>query len=495
VAAGDGLVFNVGERHFGATEPGHALLLGGLHRLTGIPIPWLGTLTTAAGLLLIVVVMMRDDERNRWAVTAVLGGTLVMGSTAIWVCHGAAAPVALALLLTAAVLASRHPETAGLLAGAAVWLRPDAALGVLVLSLLLWRERRRLPLRFATAAGLVIAAGAVWAWWYFGSPVPSTLAAKRAMARWRPEVWSGGLEFVTVFLRYWSTHYGTAALVLLAAGVAGSRWVWRSGGLAGRLLVLNAAGLAIAYPLLGVPFSPWYVVPIVAAVLYGLAGLWCAAARTAASWWASRTSRRIPAIRIQAAFAAVLVLAVAGRAVPMVIDYRESPHLDAYREAALWIRDRTPGDAVVAFHEVGVIGWYSERPICDLLGLVSPVSVSAVLQPGGLAETVDRCAAESVLEHTRRRALGLTRRPWFGRRYRPVVRFSDAGGGEVVIYRRREPTAAHSTSNTMPAVRSRSSKVEPMADAGVRTPPGLSSSRPSSARHSADSPSILAVSP
>ncbi|HET6446538.1 MAG TPA: hypothetical protein VFI27_18360 [candidate division Zixibacteria bacterium] len=37
-----------------------------------------------------------------------------------------------------------------------------------------------------------------------------------------------------------------------------------------------------------------------------------------------------------------------------------------------WIRDNTPSDALVAAHDIGAIGYFAERPILDLAGLISP---------------------------------------------------------------------------------------------------------------------------
>src|SRR4051794_13103476 len=53
LALGRGLTFNPGERVFGLSDPGVALLLAAGSRLTGAPIPVVGTLLTAAALLLV----------------------------------------------------------------------------------------------------------------------------------------------------------------------------------------------------------------------------------------------------------------------------------------------------------------------------------------------------------------------------------------------------------------------------------------------------------
>lgn len=434
VTQGDGLVFNPGERHFGATEPGLALALAGAHVVTRVPIPWLGTLSTALGLLICGLVLTAEGAARDRLVAAILGSTLVLGSTWIWMCHGAAAPMVLACLLLAGRLSDSRPEVAGLAAGAAVWLRPDAALGVLALGLIVWWQQRKLPWRFGVAAGSVILVGAGWAWLYFGSPLPSTLAAKRLMADWQPGTWPSGLEFWRVFLPGWTGHLGLLAPVLVIGGVAGWVSMWRRGGTATRLLAVNGAGLAVAYPLLGVPFYAWYVIPVIASWFLGLAYLladvlrWIVA--RSASWSGDR--RRLQ--RVEAATAVLLTLLVAVRVLPMVLGYQPAPHLEAYRQAAMWIRDTTPPEATVTYYEVGVVGWYSERPLRDLLGLVTPGASTSDFEAG-----LKEHPTEIVLDHTVRRVGNLPGSRWFRELYEPVARFPDAGGGEVVVHRRRTP--------------------------------------------------------
>ena len=41
-------------------------------------------------------------------------------------------------------------------------------------------------------------------------------------------------------------------------------------------------------------------------------------------------------------------------------------------DVAIWLRDETPKDAIVAVHDIGAIGYFSERSLIDLAGLISP---------------------------------------------------------------------------------------------------------------------------
>src|SRR4029077_9491994 len=120
-----------------------------------------------------------------------LGGTLLLAAPYFWANQGAAMPLALFLLLLAAALSSRAPTIARLLARAAVWVRADSALGVALLALLLLWEERRVPWRYALAAGAVIVAGVGLAWIYYGSPLPNTLGRKTPMAGAAPGGWGG----------------------------------------------------------------------------------------------------------------------------------------------------------------------------------------------------------------------------------------------------------------------------------------------------------------
>jgi len=53
-------------------------------------------------------------------------------------------------------------------------------------------------------------------------------------------------------------------------------------------------------------------------------------------------------------------------------------HQNLHVAAAQWIKEHTPPDAVIATHDVGAIGFYSDRRIIDLAGLVTPELASRI---------------------------------------------------------------------------------------------------------------------
>jgi hypothetical protein len=41
-------------------------------------------------------------------------------------------------------------------------------------------------------------------------------------------------------------------------------------------------------------------------------------------------------------------------------------------ETALWISDNTPPESLIAAHDIGAAGYFANRPLVDLAGLISP---------------------------------------------------------------------------------------------------------------------------
>ncbi|HXO21808.1 MAG TPA: hypothetical protein VOA87_17985, partial [Thermoanaerobaculia bacterium] len=438
LAAGNGFVFNPGERVFGTTEPGLGLLLALLHLATRIPIPTLGTLVFGAGMVgTAVVLLVEATERGRRA-EALAGGTLALSSSYLWVSHGAAFPSAIFLLLLAALVAGRGQRgalVAGLLAGGAVWLRPDALAGVGLLGLLLWSERRRLPWGYGFAAGAVVAAGLAAAGWTFGAILPNTLLAKHAMAAAKT---GSGTSFWLSTPPLLERHWGRLWAVIAALGIAGQWPLYRGMGRAGRLLVLFAFSLGVAYPLLGVPFFIWYTFPAAFAVLYGAAFF---------AGWAGRSIGRLAGGRrrwLAAAAGAALLLPLSLSLLPASCRWLRAydwfAYLKTYRRAALFIHQRSAPEDGIAYVEIGVLSYYSRQPVLDLLGLVTPESLPFIARHDLVGAFLAH-PTPWVVWHSRGRMTSIVERRWFPRAYEQVARFDDDdGAGWMAVYHRRPGT-------------------------------------------------------
>ncbi|MCB1037426.1 MAG: hypothetical protein KDD47_26585, partial [Acidobacteria bacterium] len=272
--AGHGFVFNPGERVFGTTAPGWGLLVAGVSFVTGLAPAVAGTVASAVSLLFVAGWLAWKGLLKGRLPEAALAGSLMLTSSFLWVHNGSEAFASTALLVLAATLMEHHPGKAGTLAGLAAWMRPETALAGLLLAFLGWRWERRLPLRYVAVFAAVVGLGLVWAWLYFGSPLPNTLHAKRLQAAWNPEVWASGRAFWREAWHWLSVAYaGPWISVLVIGGAAGGLSLLRSRQRALVLLAAYALALLVAYPLLGVPFYTWYAIPILITLLYGLAYL------------------------------------------------------------------------------------------------------------------------------------------------------------------------------------------------------------------------------
>jgi hypothetical protein len=73
---------------------------------------------------------------------------------------------------------------------------------------------------------------------------------------------------------------------------------------------------------------------------------------------------------------------------------------DVHFRAAQWINDHAPENAVIATHDVGIIGYFTERPIIDLAGLVTPEIVPLMKQPYEMSEYLEVNQVRYVIVYT-----------------------------------------------------------------------------------------------
>lgn len=453
LAHGHGFVFNPGERVFGLTNPGHGLMLAMLHAVTRIPVHVLAAVLFTVALWSVPVLLWREGRARGTGAELAIGGTLVLGACYLWASIGSASAVVLALLAGAALLVPRRPVISGLLAGLAVWYRPDAVLGLAAIGSLAWLERRRFPWKWGVAAAGFILLGVIGAWLWFGTPLPQTLEAKRIMAEARAEPWAGPVRFWARAAHVMPRHFGRGWLLLAGLGLAGQWPLFARGGPAVRTLVLYGAGVAVAYPLLGVPFFSWYAIPVVVVLLLGVGGFGVGVGRGVAAALGSG-SPGPPAVhapdlpsslrRAAGVSAAMLVLALpvasfASTALERFRDFRVGwSRFDTYEEAGKWIRANSLPEDRIAYGEIGNLAYWSQRPVDDLLGLVSPRMLPYVAAGDGVGAFLLH-PPDFFLDHPASPHPGIANLPWFRRGYEPVARIMPPTGTAppAVVYRRR----------------------------------------------------------
>lgn len=362
--SGLGFVYNPGEWVLGTTTPLYTLLLATLGLLAA-DMEWLGHTVGILGWLVAAcgaTFLLWDEVRPQ---AGVLAGLLVALNPLLMVSVGMETPWVVALMLWSAWawLGNRGWLAAFLLA-ALLLTRQDAALWSLFLGLERWRRDGRPPWRVSLATVALTLPWFVFAWWRFGALLPNSVTAKVGQTRLMP---SGELSFFSNLVQRaseWPTP-ATGALVMLAVALGLGVILWRARSLwwlPGWLIAFT-----LIYQRLGVVSFPWYFAPpLVVLDLLAAVGTGTLLAALRPPW---RGLRAVGSLGLLLG----VVLLLLGRGQGMeAARLARSGYVAAYRDAGHWLAQHAPADATVAAIEIGVIGYLSERPVLDTMGLVSP---------------------------------------------------------------------------------------------------------------------------
>lgn len=377
LARGQGFVYNPGERVLGTTTPLYTLLLALASRL--------GLDATAIGKGLNILA----DGAACFLLARLLGalGRPLTGLLAALLYATASAPVNFSIggmetgLVTLASLSAiygyvTHRIRLLALALALLFLlRIDGLLlagvlgGALSVRLLGVRKESKFPTsnnaqRLLTLLLVVVLVvpWLVFATWYFGSPLPTSMTAKIIVyRRMRPEFLPNWGDFRHQFFG------GAAQRVLFVLFLTGLFHAWR----AHRPLRAPLVWLFAYYAtmlLSRVPTFGWYFVPPLP-LYYGVATLglryWALGVRGLASLLTPNAQRLL-----LGALAALLFARLPSVATDIAAAQRLED--EVRRPLGLWLAQNTAPHERIMLEPIGYIGYFSKRPVLDIIGLVSP---------------------------------------------------------------------------------------------------------------------------
>lgn len=334
-----------------------------------------------------------------------------------------------------------RPELLGALIGAGVWLRPEALLLLVIpIGQLAVERRRQAPrqlARLAAGAVLPIAGYLVLQRLLSGQWWPNTLYAKQAEYQ--------ALQEIPLAVRF-LTQLGVPGAWLGAPDLA------PGGPLIGLLLVL-LPGLAITIvdhvrrqrwsrllPLVWCALQLGayaYRLPVTYQhgryALVTLPVLLVLSLEGMLAWVDFRDRRRWHWVSARAWLAVVALVGVAfwglgARAYARDVAIIESEMV----ETARWLERNTAAHDLIAVHDIGAIGYFSQRPLLDLAGLVSPEVIPFIREQAALAAYLDRRQAQYLV----------TFPGWYPQlvRGRPLAHTTDgayapaAGGENMAVY-------------------------------------------------------------
>lgn len=450
LAEGRGIVYNPGERVQGSSTPLFTLVLGGLGAL-GIPIPPAGlVLSVVPGIVTLILLIYAGYRLGAESVGWV--SAFALSLEFFWVVQwvsGMETTFYCALIVGALLAVSLERwRWVGALAGVACLIRYDGALlAVAVLAVVAWRAGWKRALREAVIAAVITLPWWVFAWAYFGSPIPQSVRAKMVIDTLS---WKAVFDYYMAYLFYSS---------LLR--------VWALLSIFGMIQVVRRSRPWVVFPLWTflyfgvfvyerrpVMFYPWYVVPLLPPVLlmgaFGLREL----IRLGVSA-VRKTQWGIPAFCI---VAATLVMVEASKLQALHYGFgADTMHRERKYELAAKILSPYihPGQTVYV-GEVGTLGWFLPKArILDSTGLLAPsVYEIRVRDRHNLAlkgrrpsEDPDGSAdvTRMVVEELRPDFITTTNQflfikevekaPWFRARYEPIAESQLAALGQVAFRR------------------------------------------------------------
>ncbi len=392
IQQGIGFVFNSGERVLSTTTPLFTLLLAALSFVWN-DIPKLALLISASSLALGGVFLWSLGSSLKIPEVRWTGLFLYPIFTLVTGTLGSETPLYIALCLGAiAFYQNKRYYWMAVFAALAVLARPDGLLVPLVLLVFELLRRRFKNLQELSAwimpallAGFLLLVWIAWAWWYFGSPIPVTLAAKQQQGAM--EISQTFAEGFLTILGWYNKWLYLMEAVLAIFGLIYASWKNRASLLTPLWMITYFA----AYSWLGVSRYVWYYAPLVPGFVV-LVGLGIAAIRALLEWIGRQVTRKnsvysapIPSSLLHKAGVVLslgLILALLVGQVRQVFTHSRlsDTRYPLYKATGEWLEQNTSPDTAIGMLEVGIIGYYCNRTIIDFVGLIQP-AVALQLTP------------------------------------------------------------------------------------------------------------------
>jgi hypothetical protein len=362
---GLGFVYNPGERILSTTTPLFTLILA----LTGLISAdfhifaiGIGVISLAIGALFIF------DLGNTWddPIVGWTGLLLYPIFPLVVSTLGSETPVYLAFCLGAfAFYARKNFLGAGIFAVLATLTRPDALLVIGILGMdFIIRRRKPIPWKSILVSSVLLIGWIVFAWIYFGSPIPVTLAAKQQQG-----LMANSESFARGFLTVISSNsswFLISEVALALMGLILAFWkkrIWL-------LILIWPVVYFLSYSILGVTRYFWYYAPLIPGFIIA-AGLGLTA-------FSELIKGSIQGRKSLSQFAVlipgiVLFILFTGSILSLwQLRKSNDPRFGIYKAAGEWLRENTLPSERVGSLEVGIIGYFAQRPMVDFAGLIQP---------------------------------------------------------------------------------------------------------------------------
>jgi len=383
IASGKGFVYNEGERVLGTTTPFYTLLLALLVKL-GLPIVWVARIINiGADCLTGTLIFLLLRKFKLGVATFAAFFYVLFPRVIVWSVSGM--ETSLYVLFIVASLYFYHKENFNLtflFLGLTVLTRVDGIILGLAILLDFVLRYKRFPTKIVLGSFGVVLPWLIFSFVYFGSPIPNSVAGKKALYSgtfWETPKWRILWEFF--FLK---TKVGWPLLALSLAGVYRVLTKAKPYG----IIVLWTFLYFFFFFFSDTKIHMWYYVPFYLGYLILVAlGLDFAFEKTKGIWikWFDlsrhKTKFFLNPKTLRTSFLSI-VLILAGliyfhqmKRTFILITAEQITLEDIHKEIGLWLFENTQPKDTVCATDIGYMGYYSDRHILDQDGLVSPQAI------------------------------------------------------------------------------------------------------------------------
>lgn len=355
---GSGLVFNSTELFNGLTSP---LFTGAMLLATSLSHNMQTIMILLSGIFFLVASLLGGAlfANNRFE--SIFTATTIASFGYFYSTFGMETGLYLALIAASLLLYRKDSPWFLVTTALLIDTRSEGVFLALVLGVDYLYCKRQLPdWRFLLAAVIVVCAPLLFNLFYYDALLPATGSAK--IAQGKSGLWGEHWIFLNIsYLReaFFSGSFFAPLFLSLAAlggliSTRSHRSVWLS-----LLFLLLLLAFYVGF---NIPNYHWYYAPFFYfIILFACRGI-------------AQLTQLAMEHGVRSAQALALGGALLGALVTLlnVISLEERGASKNYVDMGIWLEENTPEDSTIAMVEIGTVGWYSRRPIIDILGLVSP---------------------------------------------------------------------------------------------------------------------------
>ncbi|MCC7451135.1 MAG: DUF2029 domain-containing protein [Anaerolineae bacterium] len=372
--AGNGFTYNPGEHIYGTTTPLFTLAMAIWMRLAPDQVVLgarLLSILAALGSFALALAVLRRSGVGRPGGWVALGALAITAKVCVMDTQGMETPVVILFLMAAwYAFTLRRSLWVGVCTGLLLWTRIDLILWIAALVVVEWRTADfKNATRIVWVTGLVYLPWVVFAWLYFGSPIPYTITAKWVAYGTSDSPLS---QHLATLVSYLSPFVLRDAAAWIVGGAILIVALWQGFRLRNdrAFLVLPIFALAEIARLVvtRATFFDRYFVPL-------LWVTWILAAAGLVDGW-QRINRRgsLPALlpRLAAAACAVMILGQGVGSANVTRAIQTFRYEASLKAIGIWLNAHAQAHNTVLLEPLGYVGYYANATMLDEVGLVTP---------------------------------------------------------------------------------------------------------------------------